>query len=658
MTATIHRSMLGAAAAITLFLASVGCEDSQAAAQRNASLAFEQALAASQKALPGGRMPSTPEEAMTTANELRRIAQSLASSAGGTPAQKSSALLLASNLNRKAAEIDLMVAASIEISHRMERLAVARAAAAAANLEALAVPLDRVDFAGSRTMLKTQRDLAEGQLRQLQNQMRTLESAVAQVDQQLAATEEEARRLDAEAEQLRAQAQSLRPRQALPYIEQAAELSIRNADLRGSLGRQQSERSVLAPQLASAKTLGAGGVSMLAVTDSAIKGLQELSEKARESAAKARRGASEIRAGAKTRMDQVLATMAADLDARYEAALGSLERGTTQAQQASTGSDPMSSDSARIAQASAQLALAQALVVRGLALTDHAALLRQLDALGGWGESAQLGPAATKAEGEARDAITRAKEQYTAAIETIGMLRTPALVNSGAVAGLRTTAEAALAELERPGSSKPSATGGELAVEGAGHGAPTPELLVEWLNAGAGSAEGARRAAGTYRSSNAALVTAMQNSTLAMEPVLAASERAYGKALEVSAAGGVGLPSGAKLVSVEEDSAKIELQTPMGPQVVPAVKVDGAWYLDIDGFMEAMLPGQGAVMAAQMIPTMNTMAQMMGAAARAFAARIDAGEFPDADAAEAAFTEEMMKAMGAMMGGAGGAPPG
>ncbi|MBM4113991.1 MAG: hypothetical protein FJ253_11590, partial [Phycisphaerae bacterium] len=192
--------------ALAMLVSLVACEDSQSAAQRQLAEKVEQTIAASEKALPGGRIPDTTEAALAAAGQLRSLAQSLASTQGGTPAQRSAAMQLAAGLARKAAEIDLTIAVDLEAQHRLERLAVSRAAAAAAGLEALAGPLDRIDFASSRTQLKSQKEMAEGQLRQLQTQVRTLESAVAQVDRQLSETEAEAARIDLEAEQLRAQA--------------------------------------------------------------------------------------------------------------------------------------------------------------------------------------------------------------------------------------------------------------------------------------------------------------------------------------------------------------------------------------------------------------------------------------------------------------------
>lgn len=660
MKPSLSRWILGILLALPLLSAPAGCEDSQAAAQREAAAKFDEAVAASQRALAAAVAPATTEEATNTANELRRIAQSVSQLQGGTPGQRRAAMLLAANLNRKAAELDLAVVAATESEHRLERLAVARAAAAAANLDALATPLDRVDFAAARTQLKTQRDQAEGQLRQLQTQIKALESAIGQVDRQLALTAEEARTIELQADQLRARAQTLRPREALPYIEQAAELSIRTADLRGELGRQQSERSALAPQLAGAQALGTGSESMLAVTDRAIRSLQDLSEKARDAAARARRGASEIRGSAKARMEALLSVMAGDLAARYDAAIGALERSASLAQQAASGADGMSGDSAQLAHAAARSMLAQTLLLRSATLADHAALLQQLDALGGWGESSQLAPAASRASEEAADLLSQAREAYAAALESLGMLRSPALVNSGDVIGLRARTESALAKLQPSGAGTARDAGAdpEPTVEhaehaGAGGGAPSPEALVQWINETGSSVAAMRRASRIYRSSNPSLLEALTALNMSMEPVLVSFEQAFGAMMELPAAGGMGMgaPSGAKLMSAGDSSATIQIDSPMGPQVVTAVKVDGEWFLDFDSMLDAMMPGQGAAMAAQMAPMLAMMSQAMGAAAKAFAARIDAGEFATAEEATKAFQQEMAKVAGGMMGG-------
>ncbi len=653
-----------AVAALPLLMVIGACEDAQTAAQRALSAKVDEAVKASAKALPGDQAPDEPEKAVAAAATLRSLAQGLSSMQGGTPAQRSAALLLASTLDRRAGEIELSVAADLEAAHRLERLAVSRAAASAASLDSLAAPLDRIDFASARTQLKSQRELAESQLRQLQTQVKTLESAIAQVDRQLSQTEAEAQRLDSEAEQLRAQAQSLRPRQALPYIEQAADLRIRNAELRGELGRRQSERSALAPQLAGAKALGQGGTAMLEVTDSALQDLQGLSEKAREAAARARRGASEIRAGAKTRLEAVLATMAGDLQARYDAAISGLERGASLAQQSGSGSDALAADSATIARASALLSLAQAQALRAMALSDHAALLAQLDAAGGWGESSQLQPAAKQASDAAVEAIAKAKEQYTAVIEMLETpMRSPALVNNGDVGALKDRAAQALQDLERP---RGSASGSSSAAAGApgpgGQGAATPQALVEILSAGgAGGGEAMRRSATIFRSqSSPELVASMGAMAEAMAPIADALRKKFGDAGQLGGAGGMGmqLPAGGvTLKSATDSTAVLEMAGPKGPVEVPAMKVDGAWFVDFDAMMEALAPGQGAMMAS-MAPMMKAMTQALAKAAPEFAKRIEAGEFKTAEEAQAAMAQMMQQAMMGSMGGGGGMKPG
>lgn len=662
-----------AALPLCAVMALTACEDSQSRAGRETAEKIQDALADARAALPGGRTPDAPEEALAAAEKLRGIAQSLSGIQSGSPGQKSAALLFASALNRQAAAIDLGVVTSLEGSHRDERLAVDRAAASAASLESLAVPLERIDFAFARTELKGQRDKAEAQLRQLQSEIKALEAAVSQVNRQIEASEQQASALDLQANQLRLEARSLPPAAALPKIEEAAALQNRNAGVRGALGRQQSERGAIAPQLAGAKALGAGGAAVLEVTDETIKELQALAESARDSASRAKKSASAVREAGKARLEAVLAAMTETLTPRYESAISALERSAALAGQAAAGASPDASDSAKISQAAAQMALARALWQRASALEDHATLLHRLDTLGGWGQSSQLEAAVTDVEATRKESTDKAKELYQSAIEALQSgFRNASRSDSPEVVGLRMQAEAALKQLSEPSSvaRAAAAQSGGGAADGAssasgsgagrgassGEGAESPEALVDAIN----GATDPVAVVSLMRSAKAPEAIEMMKTMMgAIKPLTDACIGHFG--LEaMRQAGGVGggapVPSGAKLISKSETSADLEMRGAQGMESARAVNVDGRWFIDFDSIASGAGPGLNANAMAQAGPMMSMMTQAMSSAATKVAGRVTAGEFADPAAAMAAFQKEMMAAMGAAMGGQ--RPPG
>jgi len=672
-----HRltTIVAALAALPLMLAFPACQDSQSVAEREAKAKIDEAIAQASKALPGGMFLVDDESTLAAAVELKRIAQGLGSLQGASPGQKSASLMLASSLNREAAALELRVVGDLEQSHRSERLAVQRAASAAAGLESLAVPLERVDFASARTALKSQRDQAETQLRQLQSEIKALEGAISQVDRQIATSQSEASRLELDADRLRLEARSLTPRQALPLIEQASEIQRQNAAVRGALGRQQSEKGAIEPQLAGAKALGSGGTAVLEVTDDAMKQLQTLAEAARDAANRAKKGASDVRGAGKTRLEAVLASMSESLEPRYQAAIEALERSATLASQAAGGTDAEGGDSARIAAAGAEMALARALWQRASAMEDHAALLRRLDAAGGWGQSSQLGAAIAAVDASKRESSDRAKELYGTAIETLGQLRSPSRMNSAEVAGLLTQAQRAQKELTQPGSGGADvaasngasddgtvggSTDGGSGGGSTGGGAESPDALIAQFSKTPENADETRaRFALLHTKQFPELLSAMESMSLALEPVREASVKKFGSAPDFAGGGGAGagsglsLPTDVKLLSQDDTSATIEFKSPHGMHQGKLIMTDGRWMLDFDSMLEAAAPGQAAMLAS-MAPMFATMTKAMQTAANSVASRIDAGEFTTPEEALAALQAELAAAMQAAMGSGGG----
>lgn len=645
--------VLTALAVLPIVLALPACEDSQSAGERAAAIKIDESLAAAAKALPDGASIGTDEQALAAAAELRRIAQSLSSIQGASPGQKSAALMAAASMQRQSASIDLAIANRLEQALRMDRLAVDRAASDAASLESLAAPLERVDFASARTLLKGQRDQAEAQVRRLQSEIRALESALALVGRQIETSETEAKSLEQQSDRLRVDARAMTPRQALPLVEQAADIQRRTASVRGELGVRQSERNAIEPQLAGAKALGSGGTAIIEVTDDALRNLQALTETGRSAATQARRNASDIRGTGKSRLEGVLGSMSEGLDPRYAAAIEALDRSATLASQAATGVDAEGADSARIAQAAAQMALARALWQRSTSLDEHAALLRRLDSVGGWGEPSQLAAIIVSIDATRTEAATKSKELFTSAGETLGQLRSPSRVNGPEVAGLRAQIERAIKELERPGSSAVAAGGGAGGSGGSG-GAESPEALIALFTPNAETNPAA--AFDVMRSSqNAPFLEVLRSMATAMEPLRVAMISKFGSAdvLDAAASTGMSAPRSARLVSQEAESAVIEVDTPQGAAKANLVKVDGRWYLDFDSFLDGMAPGQGAMMAST-LPMLSAVSKVMQGVATDMSTRIGAGEFATAEEAMAAFQAEVAKAMQSAAGGMGG----
>ncbi|MBX3355936.1 MAG: hypothetical protein KF724_09585 [Phycisphaeraceae bacterium] len=657
-----RRSIVTAALAALPLLLLPACEDAQSVSERVATAKLEEALAQAAKVYRDDPFNADDEQALAAAGELRRIAQSISSVQGASPGQRSALLMAASSLSRQAAALELQVAMRLEQHLRFERLAVNQAAGGAAGLESLATPLERIDFASARTTLATQREQTEAQLRQFQSQIKALEGAMALIDQQIATRNAEAQSLEQGASQLRLQARELSARQALPLIEQAADLQQRNAEIRGALGLRQSERNAIEPELFSARALGTGGAAMMESTDAALQNLQALTDTARDAANRARRSASEIRGQGKTRIEAVMASMSETLEPRYQAAVEALERAATLASQAASGTDADGADSAKMAQASAQLALARAMWQRAGALEEHVDLLRRLESAGGWGQSSQIAAAIEATQATRNEALERAGDLFSEAVDSLGQLRTAARVNSPEIAGLTRQAQQALRRLGRPEGSAP---GGEMhddldrgvapIVNDGLPGAPSVEALVALLS---GGADGDPTASARVMRSRSApqLIDAMVGMATAMEPLRAAMVRQFGSAgvlAAASSAAGMAPPGAARIVSQSETGAEIELAGPGGSVTATAFVEDGRWFLDFDAYIEKIAPGQSMMMAAA-LPMMTAMTSASKKAAEAIAARVDAGEFASAEEAFAAYQQEMAKAMSGAMGGMGG----
>jgi len=296
------------------------------------------------------------------------------------------------------------------------------------------------------------------------------------------------------------------------------------------------------------------------------------------------------------------------------------------------------------------------------------ALLNRLERSGGWGPSPQLQASVTAAEAARTESIEKAKEQYAAAIESLGMLRTPANTNSQEIAAMKEHAEQALQRIDQraaaaggapaSGGSAAAPAGGSGASSGAAKGAESPEALIAIMSAAAEPGADLDAVVAVVRSGNPQLQKVMTDMMVVMKPMQDASMRAFGRAPDMSGgdAPGMSLPADARVVSQDATSAVVEATGPTGPQRFPLVNVDGRWFLDLDALLESEAPGKAAMIASA-APMMGAMSASMSAAAKAVAARIDSGEITSPDQVMAEFQKEMMKSLPAGMGGAAGSPP-
>ena len=114
------------------------------------------------------------------------------------------------------------------------------------------------------------------------------------------------------------------------------------------------------------------------------------------------------------------------------------------------------------------------------------------------------------------------------------------------------------------------------------------------------------------------------------------------------------LPSNIQLKDVTADSAL--LTSPDQEQDMKLVKVDGRWFIDLDGTI-----GDDPQMQ-QMIPMLRMMAtpiiNQIGQASEEVANQINAGKFSNADAAVTAFSDKMSKIVESLLGGMMGGPGG
>lgn len=634
-----HTTTAAAILAATSILAPLGgCEDSQVAAQKALRTKVSAAIEKADKAMPGGMLPTDAEGMAKAAQELRSAAQSLSDAGAAPAAAKSTAALLASTLNAQAAALDAVAAAQLETSLRMDRLAVTRAASAAAALDALAQPMEQLDFGDARTTLKARREAADGQLRQMQAELKGLQGALAQLNTQLEGSTGRSRQLELDANQLLVKSREVRPRQALPFVEQAADLQTQNARVRGDLGRQQAELTLLQPQLTSANSRADGTKALLAAADDAMGGLDRVSDGSRRGAADAKAAAARIRTEARKQLEALAAAMDDQLAQRYMAAAEGFGKAAQLAGQAANGADNTGQDSARLAAASANLSLGRMMAERAGVLAEHAALLDRLAAGGdAWGQPAQWSAAIEKNKSARQESIDKAKEAIQAASDSLDQLKTPALTNSAEVQGLKSRLAAAKLELENPGAGRASSPTAKTAGQAAMGSA---EEFAAFL-----SSDGANPSAMAeclWSDSNPESVEMLKALLLGFQPLHDAVMATF---KDQAPAAGFG-PSTVTVVSVEGDTAQLKSVGPKGTETLKAVKKDGRWRLDAASVLEASAELQALnSLLSQMGPQWRALTDAMAKASGQLAAKVRAGDVKSMEELST-LTQQMMREAG------------
>jgi len=470
-------------------------------------------------------------------------------------------------------------------------------------------------------------------------------------------------------------------RDGVPLVEEAARIRNQGERIRIEGEQFQAQHDVLAPQVTEAQALVQQLEAQIAKFGEAQQALRQRREAAGAQAQDARNRADQTAAELDGFVNQSLAAYSEDYNTAFEKARSSFEKAVSAAKQAAgTGADAFTSG--KLAAGNAQLSLAS--LVQGRAALADAMAATLTAAASVEPPLPQRAAYLSKAD-ELRSARATLLEEAAAALE--GAQSSFSSVNVRGNQGVKERLDR-LAELigkSRPRS--PETPAGETAAPASSADAATPAATdtaaADGVDQGAKDAfaglvnalknarwdtvsgyfdtssdtgktvarmiaesgpSGARADAAMKAKFGKSLVEAMETSA---NPMLKASAQQQ-KQMDFRSIDLAG-------VAYEAAGSSVYAKAP-GREPIELVKTDEGWKVSLAQIEQqlAMIPGGPA--------TVEKMSAGMNAATDAWAARIEAGEFPDADAAlnayMAAIQAEMMKAMqppaGVQPGGGGG----
>jgi hypothetical protein len=659
-TVLARRPLAALLAGSTLALVLAGCgEDPQVAAASEFERKFAR-LSEDYRKLAASRSPVAEGGPAENTTDLSGLLGSLNQLSGGTPEQSSAAALLRAKVAMDLGTFEAGRAARAEADSRRLFDLVGALADAAMRIEALTEA--EISLAGDRERLTAERSSAEAGISALRGAIAGMREPIERLGADRERRLGEIAAIDGEIATLRRDAAAAGARAGFPLVEEAAELDAQAITLRTRTALEQGELELRSDELSLAESALVASEGLAGSAQSGLKKLEDFSATLDRDAKAGRELATALRGQAETILAEVDALRGERLAGLYAAAATAFD----EAGAAADSADNVARDAAGQFKLGSLRARAAMLQSRLAGLDAEAALRARLaDAGSLFGGAAKAKASLEAIAAERTTLVEEAKAAYGEAI---------ALIDSTgsalpAVARTKAALEASLAMLE--GKEAPVASGGSGTQAGsaaaAGGGATgrfaTPKALVDFVNSmDRSSAAGGLAMFPLMHASSAeakAFLVMARSMADALSPFMVAAEQAYGaEAVANAATNGMGGMNAGPMVSslvnlslVSEDLESAQATTG-GGETISLVKVDGSWFIDADAMVAGMgAQAQGLAAAG---PMMAMMKPALTEAAIATAGRIEAGEFADAGAAFAAFTEAMQAAMAKSMGGLGG----
>lgn len=364
-----------AAASVTLLGGLAGCEDSDARTRGQAQQIITQASHDFRAATARPLQLDEASESARIKTELNAIVNRLNAAPDGDAGQSAAKSMLLAEALHELAGIDLARIASIDLSHRNDRMVADSLVGRLIRLEALAAAREAISTSDERRALQQDREQAEMAVRALAQQVQALEAPIADRAERNRQDAEAARRLRAEANDLIRRAMELGYREGFTTFELGAQRR-READ---RLDYQIAHREIeLNTELEPAHELTRmGAAQMQAMIESINRALRQFDEMEQARVAEIARLRQEIetvRTSAAELIRTISTSVGGELADLYNEAATRLERAASLSQQAASRMGSQG-HMARLAEARSSELLGRTLVARVNGLANQIALL-------------------------------------------------------------------------------------------------------------------------------------------------------------------------------------------------------------------------------------------------------------------------------------------
>lgn len=644
-----------------------GCEDSAARQQAAAQQVINRVATAYGDLHLTAGVADDPAELEKAVGQLTSYAGEVDRLTGASPGQQAAAAALAASMRADAARLQAARLTMLEGDQRGARSVAQSMIDVAVVLDAIARADESFDPRAEITQLDALRRQAQEELREIERRVANLDGPIAGVMAENAQRREQAAQLDQVARDLKRRAVDAGPADGFPFIEQAADKR-READrLRIQMAYGDIELAELEPKRDMATRSAEALRQLISTIESASKGLESTAADARAQASASRERVSTLRNALDDLLRAMQTVYADEMAPLYERTNAEFESAASLAARSSGGS------SANAALLTAQIRQSQADLewTRAAGLEGTAALLSRLINESALGQREMVRTMLDDVTAARTAALDRTKELLASAAESIGM----AGGDSAAVAATLANIERTLAALSGQ-SVDTSSQGGSMSGGRAGTGVPAPmvastgaespeEILALFQSMEEGDPDGMRRVfpyLKASRNETRQLISAMRFLVDDLADLHASLRDTFGEEGLAEGAQATGQrirPEHFKTASIVEQTAnRATIGGPMltGDDQVFLVRSGGKWFIDAESMFGNPDPQAQAM--ASMLGAYEQVRPMILAASEETAARVRAGEFPDAAAAMIAFQQLVQqKAMEMMRGALQGASP-